>query len=68
MIDSEEILGDYKLPMPSGTTVQDLLIYMIRNQYSVIVDEKWSKMKRKSINEYFNYLKERIIECWEKVV
>lgn len=68
MIDSEEILGDYKLPMPSGTTVQDLLIYMIRNQYSVTVDEKWSEMKRKSINEYFNYLKERIIECWEKVV
>lgn len=32
------------------------------------LDEKWSEMKRKSINEYFNYLKERIIECWEKVV
>lgn len=66
-VNSEEILDGYKLSMPSGTTTQDLLNYL-RDHYYIIVDEKWPDMKRISVNEYFNYLKERIIECWEKVV
>lgn len=67
LVDSEEILGGYKLPMPSGTTTRDLLCYL-KDHYYVIVDEDWRDMKRTSASEYINYLKERIIECWEKVV